>query len=279
MRIGEAGSAEGGRVGSMRDGVLEQKFLLTGEDESPTNYVINVGRTGAGGWTTPRHRHDFDQIRYVLKGSYPVSPHKVMKEGSVAYFPESVHYGPQDRPDGLEMMVIQLGGASGNGFLSVKRREAANEELKSKGEFKNGIFTWIDAEGKKHNQDGSAACFEHATGKKLEFAKPRYDDVVMLDPEAYAWMDTDMPGVQKRFLGTFTERGTAMSFLKVKAGATFKTGLRSTIEVFFMSEGRIAVGGKEYGPRTAIELAPGDPSEDIVAKEDALFFVTTFPKF
>ncbi|UIY26820.1 hypothetical protein LZK76_31265 (plasmid) [Rhizobium leguminosarum] len=124
----------------MRDGKLDQKFLLYGEDGSPNNYLLNVGLTGGGGWGTPRHRHNFDQIRYVLKGKYPASPHKIMDEGSVAYFPESVHYGPQDRPEGLEMMVIQFGGASGAGFLSTPRREAANEALKAKGEFKNGIL-------------------------------------------------------------------------------------------------------------------------------------------
>lgn len=141
MRISDVASAEGGAVGSMRTGKLDQKFLLQGDDDSPNNYLLNVGLTGSGGWGTPRHRHNFDQIRYVLKGKYPASPHKIMGEGSVAYFPESVHYGPQDRPEGLEMMVIQFGGASGSGFLSTPRREAANEALKAKGEFKEGIFT------------------------------------------------------------------------------------------------------------------------------------------
>lgn len=141
MRISDVASAEGGAVGSMRVGKLDQKFLLQGEDGSPNNYLLNVGLTGSGGWGTPRHRHNFDQIRYVLKGKYPASPHKIMGEGSVAYFPESVHYGPQDRPEGLEMMVIQFGGASGEGFLSTPRREEANEALKAKGEFKDGIFT------------------------------------------------------------------------------------------------------------------------------------------
>ena len=50
MRVGEVDTAPGGRVGSMRDGVLDQKFLLSGEDNSPNNYLLNVGRTGGGGW-------------------------------------------------------------------------------------------------------------------------------------------------------------------------------------------------------------------------------------
>jgi hypothetical protein len=53
MRVGEVATAPGGRAGSMREGVLEQKFLLMGQDNSPNNYLLNVGRTGGGGWTTP----------------------------------------------------------------------------------------------------------------------------------------------------------------------------------------------------------------------------------
>ena len=79
MRVGEVATAPGGRVGAMRDGVLDQTFLLTGDDNSPSNYLLNVGRTGGGGWATPRHRHTFDQVRYVLKGRYPVAKGVVME--------------------------------------------------------------------------------------------------------------------------------------------------------------------------------------------------------
>jgi hypothetical protein len=279
MRITEASAAETGQVGSMRDGKLDQKFLLEGDDGSPNNYLLNVGLTGAGGWGTPRHRHNFDQIRYVLKGTYPASPHKIMGEGSVAYFPESVHYGPQDRPEGLEMMVIQFGGASGSGFLSTPRREAANEALKAKGEFKSGIFSWVDEKGQKHNMDGAAACYEEAMGKKLAFDKPRYDDVIMMDPESYAWVKSDAPGVSTKLLGIFTERETRLGFIKVEAGAAYNSGSRSSIEVLFMSKGNVTIEGKSFGDKTAIELVPTDGPVEIKANEDSLFFSVTLPKF
>ena len=279
MRVSEAATADSGAVGSMRDGKLDQKFLLLGEDNSPNNYLLNVGLTGAGGWGTPRHRHNFDQIRFVLKGNYPVSPHKVMKEGSVAYFPESVHYGPQDRPGGLEMMVLQFGGASGSGFLSTPQREAANKALEAKGEFKSGVFTWVDEKGQKHNQDGSTACYEEATGKKLTFAPPRYDDVVIMEPEAYDWMPTKAAGVSTKLLGIFSERETKISMIKVAAGATFNTSTRQAIEVLFMSVGKINIGGKNYGDQTAIELLPSDAPVSIKAETDSLFFSVLMPKF
>lgn len=282
MRISEADKAEGGMVGAMRDGKLAQKFLLTGEDDSPNNYLLNVGRTGSGGWGTPRHRHTFGQIRYVLKGSYPVSPHKKMSEGSVAYFPESVHYGPQDRPEGLEMMVIQFGDASGNGFLSVARREKANDELKSIGSFHDGVFTW-EEDGQKFNTDGSEACVAHALGlplkKGLPYAKPRYDDVILMDPQNYEWQQTGQQGVSERLLGIFTERRLTVRMIRVDAGATFNTGSREQIEVLFMSEGAVEVNGNTYGPQTAVELLPSDAPVDLVAKESALFLSMALPKF
>ena len=279
MRISEAATSEGGRVGSMREGTLDQKFLLQGDDDSPNNYLLNVGLTGSGGWGTPRHRHNFDQIRFVLKGEYPVSPHKKMVEGSVAYFPESVHYGPQDRPEGLEMMVIQFGGASGSGFLSTTRREAANERLKSKGTFKDGIFTWYDEKGQKHNMDGSAACFEEATGKELVFSKPRYDDVVMMDPASFDWVSTGTPGAWTKLLGTFTERNTRIGLLKLDAGVVYDTGTRSQVEVLFMSKGSISVDGKIYGDKTGIELLPSDAPLKIKANQESLFFTLLLPRF
>lgn len=278
MRISEAETSEQGQVGSMREGKLVQKFLLLGQDGSPNNYLLNVGLTGSGGWGTPRHRHNFDQIRYVLKGKYPVSPHKIMGEGSVAYFPESVHYGPQDRPEGLEMMVIQFGGASGSGFLSTPMREAANERLNAKGTFKDGIFTWIDDKGQKHNMDGSAACFEEAMGTKLTFAPARYDDVVVMEPQAYDWMPVSA-GVSEKLLGTFTERNIRIRMIKLEAGATMNTGARDQIEVLFMGTGAITVAGQSYGDKTAIELLPSDAPVDVTATAESVFFAVTLPKF
>ena len=279
MRISEAETSETGQVGSMREGKLVQKFLLMGQDESLNNYLLNVGLTGSGGWGTPRHRHNFDQIRYVLKGKYPVSPHKVMGEGSVAYFPESVHYGPQDRPEGLEMMVIQFGGASGSGFLSTPMREAANDRLNAKGTFKDGIFTWVDDKGQKHNMDGSAACFEEAMGTKLTFAPARYDDVVVMEPSACAWIATGTAGVSEKVLGTFTERNVCIKMVKLDAGAKLNTGTRPQIEVLFMSTGKITVDGKTYGDKTAIELLPTDAPVTISAQAESIFFTVTLPKF
>jgi hypothetical protein len=280
MRVSEASSTDFGRIGSnMREGVLEQKFLLQGKPGSPNNYLINVGRTGAGGWMAPSHRHNFDQVRYVIKGSFPYGEGKRMPEGWVGYFPESVYYGPQDRPEGLEMMVCQFGGASGYGFASVEEREAANQALKSKGEFKDGIFTWYDESGKKHNQDGFEACFEKVMGRKLEYAKPRYEDLVLMNPASYDWIPEESPGVFSKWLGSFTERNTRIGFVKIEAGATFPAGMQSSIELLFLSKGKVGFEGKTYGLHSAFEFGANEGPVPIKAVEETEFFCLVLPKF
>src|SRR6478752_10222833 len=164
MRVSSSATTATEKVGTMRDGKLEQKHLLFGEDGSPNNYDLNMGQTGGGGWRTPRHRHTFDQIRYVIQGQLPYTENDVLEEGWVGYFPESVYYGPQERAEGLRTLVLQCGGASGAGYLSVAQREAVNAELNKTGEFKKGMYTFTDENGETHTLDGSQAIFERAMG-------------------------------------------------------------------------------------------------------------------
>lgn len=279
MRISEVAKAEGGVVGTMREGVLAQKFLLLGQDGSPNNYLLNVGRTGAGGWTTPRHRHNFDQVRYVLKGNYPYGTGKVMPEGTIAYYPESVYYGPQDRPEGLEMMVIQFGGASGQGYMSAAQREAANERLKAKGEFNKGIFTYVDETGQKRTQDGFEACFEEATGRKMAYSDPRYDDVILMHPDSCAWIPDQQPGVSSKWLGAFTERNLRIGLTKVEAGTTFQAGGEPSLEVMFLSRGNVQLDGHDYGQHSAFEFLPEDKKVALKATEETEFLRIVMPQF
>ena len=279
MRFGEAHSSPVNRVGTMREGVLEQKYLLQGQDDSPNNYLLNVGLTGGGGWTTPRHRHTFDQVRYVLKGTYPIAKGVVMTEGTVGYFPESIYYGPQDRPEGLEMMVAQFGGASGQGFLSAARREAANAALAKKGQFKDGIYTWADEKGVRHNMDGSEACYMEATGKKSVYAKPRYENFFIMDPAAYEWIPDGAPGVYTKWLGAFTERNTRLGLIRIDANGTFSAGLQDSIELLFLSKGTVSLNDRDYGPNSAFEFLANEGPIPIKAKETSELLCIVLPRF
>jgi hypothetical protein len=263
----------------MRDGVLENKFLLIGQDGSPNNYVLTLGRAGAGGWATPRHRHNFDQIRFVIKGDYPYEGEKVLPEGWVGYFPESVHYGPQARPEGLLVMGFQFGGASGAGYLSVAQREAANAVLAKKGTFKSGMYTYTDEGGQQQTKDGSAACFEEAMGKPLTFAQPRYNSPIIMNPSAFAWMPGSTVGNYVKWLGSFTERNMRIGFVRLDADAVFEGGHQPSIELLFLSKGRALANGREYGPHTAFEFLSTEGPIPVKALAETEFLRIVLPKF
>jgi len=279
MRASQVSTVDADQVGSMREGVLTQKHLLIGEDGSPNNYDLNTGLAGAGGWRTPRHRHDFDQIRYVIKGDYPYMDGKVLPEGWVAYFPESVYYGPQDRPEGLQTMVLQLGGASGNGYLSVAGRDAANAALQDKGEFKSGKFIYVDDAGVRQEQDGSEACFEFATGRKLKFAEPRYNDVIVMNPDAYAWVPGDADGVSIKWIGAFTERNAQIGFIKIDAGAVYEAGTLPQTAILYQTKGQVVVQDQDYAQGSAFEFLANEGPVPIKAIEPAEFLCMTLHKF
>ena len=272
MRVSTAAGTENEQVGSMREGKLDQKHLLFGEDGSPNNYDLNMGLTGGGGWRTPRHRHNFDQIRYVIQGRLPYTETEVLEEGWVGYFPESVPYGPQERAEGLRTMVLQCGGASGQGYLSVAQREATNAELNKTGEFKKGLYHSTDANGVVQVQDGSQAIFEHAMGHQLEFATPRYTDVIAMNPQAYDWLPHRDPGVWEKQLGSFTERDLRIGFLRLDHGAVYQAGQHPSIEILFQLTGQVSAGGEKYGPETGYEFLANEGPVPVEAVEPTEFF-------
>lgn len=272
MRVSTEAETGSEAVGSMREGKLDQKHLLFGVDGSPNNYDLNLGVTGSGGWRTPRHRHNFDQIRYVIEGTLPYTETDSLQQGWVGYFPESIHYGPQERSEGLRTMVLQCGGASGAGYLSVAQREATNAELAKIGEFKKGMYHYTDDNGEEQVLDGSLAIFERAMGHKLEFAEPRYTNVIAMNPQAFAWLPQGDPGVQEKWVGTFTERNLRIGFLRLEAGAVYNAGQHPSIEILFQIDGQISANGTNYGPQTGYEFLANEGPIPIQALEPTELF-------
>jgi hypothetical protein len=197
----------------------------------------------------------------------------------VGYFPESVYYGPQARPEGLLVMGFQFGGASGAGYLSVEQREAANAALAKKGSFKAGMYTYVDEYGQTQSKDGSVACFEEAMGKPLTLAEPRYNSSIIMNPSAFAWLPGPTRGSFIKWLGSFTERNTRIGFVRLEPKATFEGGLQASIELLFLRKGRILANGHEYGAFTALEFLPGEGPIPVQASAESEFLRIVLPQF
>jgi hypothetical protein len=211
-----------GRKEQHRVGTFIQKMLLEGEPGTPGNFSFRMVRTFTD-FYSPRHKHNFDQIRFQLEGTYKFARDGVMKPGTIAYFPEGTPYGPQTSSDESLTVVLQFGGASGGGYMSDGERARGVKELERVGRFEGGIFHRNPGQPGKKTLDGHQAVWEHVLGRPMTFPKPRYGKPVFMEPDAFAWMPSDAePGVSERMLGVFTERRFRLGFVRLDAGATHR---------------------------------------------------------
>ncbi|HEX4195783.1 MAG TPA: hypothetical protein VHY80_21920 [Stellaceae bacterium] len=84
------------------------------------------------GYFTPRHRHNFDQIRYTLTGVQSTG-HGDLAPGEIGYFPEGAYYGPQAQAGECATLVLQFQGASGEHLLSNEEMNATYQKMIAEG--------------------------------------------------------------------------------------------------------------------------------------------------
>jgi hypothetical protein len=224
-----------------RAGLFRAQALLNGTEGTPENFYLQLSQTYSD-FASPRHRHNFDQVRVQLKGDADFARDGVMRPGTVAYFPEGVFYGPQSIAGESATLVLQFGGASGSGYISEERFQAAVVELKQSGSFENGIYHRTREDGGRKNQDAYEAVWELIHGKRLDYPKSEFGQPVFLDPADFQWQDEPaLPGVQRRTLGRFSSRGFRMSVLGAAAGTQLQLAAHSIVFVL-QGEGRSAGG-------------------------------------
>jgi hypothetical protein len=230
------------------------------------------------GYFTPRHRHNFDQIRYTLTGLQSTGLGD-LAAGECGYFPEGSHYGPQQQKGECECLVLQFQGASGEHLLSNEEMNATYEKLlKSGGKFENGVYKGFKPDGSPKNRDSYEAIWEEHEGRDLVFPEPRYRQPVMMLAKNYQfWPDRRRPGVEIKHLGSFSEARTGISFLRLVPGAEIKGGAQEDAELRYLIEGACFYDGQSYGQGTYMFLPNGAAVKDLHTGQGATFFVITLP--
>jgi hypothetical protein len=258
-------------------GALAFKYLLAGDDAAPDNFVLLLARQDTH-FATKRHRHNFDQFRFPIHGDMNVGEGLVLRAGQLGYFTEGAPYGPQDDPlagaaPGERIhLTLQFGGATGYGYLSPSRLRACRDELRREGEFVDILFRRRDGS----TQDGLGAVWQHAFGTGLEYPQPRYPGPVIMDPASFRWAAMpDAPGVERKHLGTFTERGIWSEILRVHPGARL-VRTADARELLFVLHGTGACGHRALSAHAAIQVEPGE-SVEIVGGEALELLVFGLP--
>jgi hypothetical protein len=249
-----------------RGGIFHARRLIEGTPGTIDNFQLSIG-VSQGDFYSPRHRHNFEQIRVQLDGTLDYDRDGAMTPGVVGYFPEGVFYGPQSQnaAEVATAAVLQFGGASGSGYLSNAETRKAMEELRKLGEFKDGVFRRNEPFHGKKNADGNQAIWEHHHQRPIVFPKPRYPQPIMMDPRNFAWVPVaDAPGVSEKLLGVFTERRTQARLVKLDAGARY---VASGNSVYLVIRGKGTIGDSPIRALTALHLARGETATFAASEE------------
>ncbi len=236
-----------------RDGKFERRRLLEGPEGAPDNFIFEMVRT-YGDFFSPRHRHNFDQFRVQLEGSFDFDRDGVMRPGTIAYFPEGVYYGQQSSSEDSLTVVLQFGGAGGNGYISANQAIASVVALKKSGAFSKGIYTRRLPDGGKRNQDGFEAVWEQVNQRKLEYPPPRYGKPIFIEPANFAWIPVAEKLARKR-LGVFTECEARVDLYRIEPGGTLPLEARS---IYFVMEGSGGAGAQGWARHSTIFPAQGE---------------------
>lgn len=245
-----------------RAGLFRSQSLLYGPDGSPENFYLQLSHL-ENDFFSPRHRHNFDQVRVQLRGDAGFSRDGVMRAGMVGYFPEGVFYGPQTNAGASSTLVLQFGGASGGGYISEARFQAAVEELKEVGTFDKGVFHRPKEDGGRKNQDAYEAVWEYVNGRRMEYPVSEHKEPVFMDPADFQWQDEPgRPGVQRKLLGVFSARKLRISVLGLNAGATAAVAPNA---ICFVLSGAGTSQGKSWQQHAT--LRTGDEAGTIAATQ------------
>ncbi|MCY1165988.1 hypothetical protein D9M73_59040 [compost metagenome] len=255
-----------------RQGTFRAHPMLHGTDGTPGNFFLQLSRTYAD-FLSPRHRHNFEQIRVQLEGPADFDRDGVMQQGSVGYFPEGVFYGPQSISGESLTLVLQFGGASGSGYISEARFQAGVEKLKATGTFEQGIYRSTRPDGSVRSKDAYEAVWEDLNGRALKYPGSRYQKPVLLDPEAFAWQETDDDaGTARRHLLTASEGELRLAQWKLASGK--QVTLEANTIVFVM-EGQGQTNGSEWDKWST--LYSGESPLTLAAKSPAVLLEICLP--
>ncbi|KAH8822060.1 hypothetical protein F5884DRAFT_868382 [Xylogone sp. PMI_703] len=236
-----------------RDKGLAFKHLFVGQEGTPENYLFALVRSI--GFSSPLHKHNFDQFRYAYKGDISIGPGKYAVEGELAYHPEGVYYGPQKDPEGERVaLVLQSGGASRQGFLSY--------QLAQLGHFQGGKFYRNGRQDGDVAQDGYEALWERLNDRCLTYPPGLYKDPIIMSPGSYAWRPGNHPEATNEItftktLGVYTERETRAEMIKIMKGGEFSVTSLDAIRLLFVLSGVGEADGHHWEEESAIRVSPG----------------------
>jgi hypothetical protein len=233
------------------------------------------------GFYSPRHRHNFDQFRYLVSGEMNIAKGVDIREGECGYFPEGCYYGPLTQKGAATLLVMQFPGPNGTYRIRDSEKKIAIEALKKAGGyFEDGVYKIAKPNGGTINQDSYEALWEQFMGRPMPYSKPRYQSPVVMRSEAFRWLpDPKRPGVEVKHLGSFTEFQTAAALWRLAPGTSIASEVLAAPEIRCVLRGSTSYDGKELDTHSCYYIPEGLPTKAIESADGAEFLVFSIPMY
>jgi hypothetical protein len=270
-----------GRGVGGKDGGSVQAYMYPFDLGIPSlNIRFSFDRVGDG-FFSPRHRHNFDQFRYVLSGTINIGKTTTLMEGECGYFPEGTFYGPQNQKGDGEVLVMQFPGPQAAHFIGQSEYKAGVAKLLAKGGiFENGVYRHTGEDGRQFNQDGFEAVWEACSGRPVTYAAPRYGEPVTIKPNGFRWVpDARRPGLEVKRLGTFNEYSTGLAQMRLGPNTVLPSEKLAAPEFRFVLSGDVLFGGKQLSERSAIYIPDGVESGPFESRAGAEILAISVPMY
>ena len=218
-----------------------------------------------GGPSSPRHHHNFEQLRFILAGEAQYGQ-KSYGAGWLGYFGEGVYYGPQAQNGPGRSIVLQFPGPSGSPFHSREESKQAQKDMLAAGaRFEGGLCIWPD--GRK--EDGADALHSFINGHPMVYPPARYDEQVWMNTEHYSWEPSGLPGVAVKRLAFFNDRGPAVQLIRLEPGATTPHGRTSATMIRQVYEGEVTYKGQPCPAVSSLHYPPSTEYQGLVSATGA----------
>ncbi|MSP38568.1 MAG: hypothetical protein EXR70_08775 [Deltaproteobacteria bacterium] len=220
----------------------------------------------------PRHRHDFDQVRFFPKGGENYGK-EVLGLGDCIYIPENCRYGPTFTAEGCDENVrinLQFPGPSRRPYQHSYDIMRATEELSKIATIEKGVYRFPDG----RRQDSYEAIIRHLTGKPVDYPSPRYKNYIVMHSNHHTWLPLeDRPGVSVKHLGYFNEVGPNIKLVKLEPGATLPSNTAPFQQVRFVLDGEIIYGERQYDAVSCMYFPANQSYPAIASPNGATLFV------
>lgn len=254
-------------------GIWIKQLLERGGD---SQFEFNLVKFGGSEFHAPRHRHNFDQIRIGLDGVTKYGTRERLSARTIGYFPEGTWYGPTTVEEPTVQAILQLDGPGRLGYINYIAHDRAVAALKERGEFRDGFYYPNDGGPRV---DGYQAGWEEAVGRPMVYPEPRFEFPIYMSIDAFRWLDTPTPGMRRKTLGVFGERGTALEMVSLDRDVSVEIGGDERTVVAFVYSGAVESAQGAVGMWGACLADQPDPLSVRATTDGTEVLLVRFPDF